>query len=671
MPEYDVELPNGKKYTISGDDAAIKTQLAAVMGSMAGGQGIRTAADVQGFSTDEAQALVQREVAANEALREAKKGAVRGAIPIVVGMATAPLTAGLGTVAAILGQGAIAAGTEAATQMAFGEDLDKSKIAWEGVLGGAFELPARGFSYLGRALGGRLPLATTKKNLELMDSVARTGAPMTRAEVFGGPFARFLQRWTDSSTFGKELSTERRMAVVGTLKKSLDDALNLISSPTSPLATREKTEALMKTVHDGWNKVAGRKFNEARRLAPQGAVIDLTETVDEARRILSESRGGLRGKMPTTLSNLTAEDKVLSDFLADAEKIIPEQSVPSALVDATGKALPANVIPAQRTVQSLSVEQATELRKLFNEKYYQYLNSGDRAASRTLKEFEQKFDASLSRQVGGPNSPYMQKLTEAKRFYAEGYKVWDVSLVSALLDKNPSKTISLMDVTDPFALETLQKAFALHGKHTSVQQGMGLVRRQALQNMIQDSALTTAGKGIAEAEEVVLRADSLRSRLMGLDARAADIIFSGADGKRALTTLNDSLAIAERMNKMSPGGGDRLMSQIAMGIWGVAHKSPAMVTASTINLAAPKFLAGIMNEPVTAEHVRRAMLYGEKSIKNPKFYATYLQELARGAEVWRRSNVYRDMRREAEAELAAIEEERGKRGIPQRSKPDR
>ena len=65
MPEYDVELPNGKKYTISGDDAAIKTQLAAVMGSMAGGQRIRTAADVQGFSTDEAQALVQREVAAN------------------------------------------------------------------------------------------------------------------------------------------------------------------------------------------------------------------------------------------------------------------------------------------------------------------------------------------------------------------------------------------------------------------------------------------------------------------------------------------------------------------------------------------------------------------------------------------------------------------------------
>lgn len=316
----------------------------------------------------------------------------------------------------------------------------------------------------------------------------------------------------------------------------------------------------------------------------------------------------------------------------------------------------------------LTVEQATELRKLFNEKYYSYLAAKDRPAAKMLREFEKTFDDSLAAQVGGPNSPYMTKLRDAKKFYKEGFDLWDTAVMSQLLDKDATKTLANVNVLDPQVQKTLNTVFTKWGNK---QAGVDLVRRQAIQNIIQDATMSSGGQGLVQGAEVELKPAALRAALKKLEPDSRAFIFGGRSGLEVERRLSEAVMIAERVEKTQGGSANRLLSNAAMMAWGLAHQSGAMVGAAAATITAPKLFARIMGEPISSLHMTRALKFAEKGFANPRFWSLYAQETARALEAFRQTASYRDMTGEAQAELAAVQAERQQKGIPQRSRPDR
>lgn len=645
---------------------SVGTVASAALGGRAGG--VTTAADVAMGRQTEAQALIDREINANEMLSDAKRQLAANAIPLGAGAIAAPFTSGMSLPAALGTQAAVGAGAETARQLVAGEDLNPYRIGGEGAIGAGFEGFGRGVGWLLKAAKGALPKAIKPEDAMVFTAAQRAGAPLLASEVTGGPLSKFFTRWTEKSVWGEPAAIARREKIADAVGRYVTAAMDVIAKPTSPVRTAEGLSKLSKVIRSGWDDVAGELFSEARAAAPAGKVIDLTDVVDKAKELLAR-RGNLRAEMPGTLKALTGEDKVLQDFLADAEKFTPERVVPSSLVGPNGQSLPGQVIPAERTVKSLTVEQATELRKLVNEKYYAYLSDKDRQAAKMMKEFEKTFDESLAAQVGGPNSEYMKKLGAAKRFYKEGYDLWDTAVMSELLNKDPSRTLASVNVLDPQVQKTLSTVFTKWGNK---QAGVDLVRRQALQNIIQDATMSSGGQGLVSGVEVELKPAALKNALKRLEPDSRAFIFGGTAGLEVERRLAEAISIAERVEKVQGGqSAGRLLSNAAMMAWGLAHQSGAMVGAAAASITAPKLFARLMGEPISSLHMTRALKYAEKGFTSPRFWSLYAQETGRALEAFRQTQSYREMTGEAQSELAAIQAERQQKGIPQRSRPDR
>lgn len=600
-----------------------------------------TAPDIEA----EQRAQVQKAVAANESIREAK-ATMTGLVPVAAGMAAAPLTGGMSLIPAMGTSALVAAGAEGyrqvGSQLAGLEDpytTEKALLGMgkEAVLGAGMEGAARGASSLLRkAFRVNVP-KIDPADAAVFSAATKAKAPLTAAEVTGGGFKRLIQRWTEKSTFGEKIATERREAISDAMSKYISEAMDKINQPTSPLGTAETARGLSRGVRKAWDKTAGVLFDEARRAAPPGKVIDLTSVTEKANALLTKG-GNLREEMPRVLSELTPEEGVLKKFLDDA--ITVEES---PLVMASGKPY-----PPTRRVSALTVEQATELRKLMNEKYHLYNTSGDRQAAKTMKEMGESMDEALSAQVGGPASPYMKALRDAKQFYKEGYDLWDTSIMADLLNKDPSATLSRLNVRDPQALRTLQKVFTKWG---DVPAGMNVVRRQAMQDIFSD-AMWNAGP------EMGVSPKKLATALKGLEPESQKMIFgSSKEGVEVFRRMHEFVDIATRVEKVRPGLGDRMMSNIAMLGWGLAHQSPAMLGAAGANIGGPKLLAAMMNQPVASLHLSRAMQAYEKALVDPKLWPVVTSEAIRAAEGVRRFLDSQGLRKAGEASLR--EQEKG------------
>lgn len=618
MP-YIVTSPEGKKFKVTPPAGATPEQINAEIQRIAGaGQGkppaMSTAPDIEA----EQRARIQKEVAANQSIKDAK-AAVSGMAPAIAGVLTAPFTAGLSLPAALGAQALVGGGVEAARQAAMGEDFDPFSVAGEAVLSGGLEGVGRGLAWTMKAAKGLRVPKIDPADAAVFAAAQRAGAPLTAAEVTGGPLKRLVQRWTDSSVFGEKLAVQRREQISDAMSEYVSSAMDAVHPATSTEGTKYGTKKLVENVREGWKKASNVLYNEARALAPKGAVVDLGSAASSARRLL-ERGDNVRDVLPNVLKDLTPEEKVLESFLRDAVEV--QQS---SLVDAAGKALPPTVTP-----KVLTVEQATEFRKLLNEKYYQYLRADDRPAAAMLKKMGMAFDDTLAAQTGGPMSPYMKSLRHAKAFYKEGADLWDTAVLGDLLKRNPSEALRNLNVRDPFTLKTLEKAFTRWG---NVPEGRSLVRRQAMQDIFADAQWSAGPElGVSPAK--------LRTAMKGLAPSAKQIIFmSDKQGVEVLRRMDEFVSIAERVNKTSPGQGDRLMRNIVMLGWGIAHSSPAMVGAAGATAIGPKMLAGVANHPQASLHLTRAASAYHKALLNPgnpSLWGLYMTEAAKVGEVARR-----------------------------------
>jgi hypothetical protein len=618
MP-YIVTSPDGKKFKVTPPAGATPEQINAEIQRITGaGQGKPPAMSTVPDIEAEQRALAQKEIAANQSIKEAKSAASSMA-PAIAGALAAPFTAGMSLPYALGTQALVGGGVEAARQVAMGEDFDPISVGLEGGLSGGLEGVGRGMAWgLKAAKGLRVP-KIDPDDAAVFAAAQRAGAPLTAAEVTGGPIKRLVQKWTDSSVFGEKLAAQRHEKISDAMSAYVSEAMDAVHPATSTEGTKEGARKLMQRVHAGWKKSAEVLYDEARALAPKGKVVDLGDAASAAKRLL-ERDDNLREVLPNVLKELTPEEKPLESFLRDAFEV--QQS---SLLDSTGKAFPPTITP-----KVMTVEQATGFRKLLNEKYYQYLRAEDRPAAAMFKKMGMAFDDTLAAQTGGLMSPYMKSLRHARAFYKEGADLWDTAVLGDLLKKNPSEALRNLNVRDPFTLKTLEKTFTRWG---NVAEGRALVRRQAMQDMFADAQWS-------QGPELGVSPAKLRTAMKGLAPSAKQIIFmSDKQGIEVLRRMDEFVSIAERVNKTNPGQGDRLMRNIVMLGWGIAHASPAMVGAAGATALGPKMLAGIANHPQASIHLTRAAGAYQKALLNPgnpTFWGLYMTEAAKLGEITRR-----------------------------------
>lgn len=616
MP-YIVTSPEGKKFKVTPPAGATPEQINAEIQRITGaGQGKPAAMSTVPEIEAEQRALVQKEIAANKSIGEVREmtpelvglvaalagGAAAMRTPKMAFGQTIPNTPGGVAAFQIPVQGLMGAGGEAARQMtalalglptapaSAGEAATRigKAFAADAAMQGGSEIVSAGARKLFQP--GRTAMLKPE-NVEVFRVADKLNLPLSAAEITNGRVQRIIQNFTDSSALGRGPAMARRKDINDRIATALEGVVKKFSTVDAG-DTYGMGKALSSATDDAraaWKSVADFKYDEMRKKIPQGITVSLSDAHKKAQDLLGRT-AGLAEVLPNFLKDLGPEDEILKRFIGDATT---EVKLPS------GQTITA--------VKRISPDQALALRSKLSEKTWEYTRKGDRQAAKLLGDLEKAVDDSLTRQLGNVIPQFKTDLYEARKFYREGADLFHDAVIADLANRDMQRVIEGIGLDQTAKITDLKRAFTTYGK--------GEEGWQAFRAYYTNEVIRKAGDNPA----------ALKKILDDINPTALDAVYGGGSvrGKEALTTLREISTAAERVDKLKGDGSARMMSSLAMLMWGMAGGHSALTTAGAIGTFGPPVMARIINNP------KAARLYVQGWAKAPKDMGAGMMSMVR------------------------------------------
>lgn len=433
------------------------------------------------------------------------------------------------------------------------------------------------------------------ENMEVFRIADAYDLPLTAAEVTNGRMQRVLQNFADSSALGRGPAIERRKAINERVAAALEGVVKKFSSVDSG-DTYGMGKALSSATDDAraaWKSVADAKYDDIRAKIPQGVTVSLTDAYKKAQELLGRS-GGLAEKLPNFLKDLGPEDEILKKFIADAA---------TELKTPTGQTITA--------VKRLSPDEALALRSKLSEKSWQYTRQGDRQAARIVSEMEKVVDESLTRQLGNVVPQFKTELQEAKQFYREGADLFHDAVIADLANRDMQRVVEGIGLDQTAKINDLKRAFTTYGK--------GEEGWQAFRAHYTNEIIRKAGDDPAKMKAI----------LDEINPSALEAVYGGGSvrGMEALKTMRELSTAAERVNKLSGDGNSKMLSSLAMFMWGAAGGHAALTTAGAAGILGPPIMSRIINNP------KAARLYIQGWTQAPKNMGVGMMNMTRAIDL--------------------------------------